>query len=1032
MAKKDIDNNDSNVSISQSELDKAFNNKKAASDAPADKKIAKKPSSTKEILPADQALPVKLLLIPLQGRPIFPGIFTPLMISSSDDTKVIEEVCSGDGYIGIVMLKNETENPSVSDLYEVGTIARIIKKINLPDGGLNVFISTLKRFRIRKALHATTPMAAAVDYLDDEEDDTFEVKALTRALLSEMKEVSENNPLFSEEMRLNMVNIDHPGKIADFIASILNIDKADQQKVLETVNVRRRMEQVLIYIKKEQELLRVQKKIQNELNERVEKNQREYFLREELKSIQEELGTDAEGNATDYQKFKKKAEEFHFEGEIKETVDNELEKFNLMDPNSAEYIGTRNFLELVTQLPWNDKPAENYSLDEAKKILERDHFGLDDVKKRIMEFLSVRKLKQDAKGSILLLVGPPGVGKTSIGHSVADAMHKPFYRFSVGGLRDEAEIKGHRRTYIGALPGKIIQGLRTTKTRAPVFMIDEIDKMGQSYQGDPASALLEVLDPEQNVGFRDNYLDLPFDISDIFFILTANTLDSIPEPLLDRAEVIQLPGYIDQEKIEIAKRYLIPKNLNKNGLEKNQVQYTKDALLMIAEEYAREAGVRNYEKSVDKIHRKIVTELMEEAEKKAEAAAAKKKKEKEAELAVKKAQGERILTQAEIDKLVKANRDLTQAEIDSLVESRWKLSQDDIDLLVKKNKNLTQAEIDKLVAAKRESEKVSAADFVDRTKKYTIDVKALDKYLGKPVFDESEIKKADVAGTAIGLAWTSMGGDTLLIESIAYPSAKGGLQLTGQMGDVMKESAQIAINWVKAQVLSKKLKSEEWFEKNIIHLHIPEGAVKKDGPSAGITMATAFMSLLTGKIIKGHLAMTGELSLTGQVLPIGGLREKTVAARRNGIKTILIPKANVRDLSDIPDHVKAGITFIPVTRAEEVMQHAFSGNGRAASLSETKSVKKIAVKKSAAKESTQVRRAAKSGTVKAAEKKSPAKQSAKNADGGKSSAAKKKTARREKSVAKKSGVKSSASKKGAAKAKTPAVKKSAGKSRKGK
>ena len=1027
MAKKDIDNNDSNVSISQSELDKAFNNKKAASDAPADKKIAKKPSSTKEILPADQALPVKLLLIPLQGRPIFPGIFTPLMISSSDDTKVIEEVCSGDGYIGIVMLKNETENPSVSDLYEVGTIARIIKKINLPDGGLNVFISTLKRFRIRKALHATTPMAAAVDYLDDEEDDTFEVKALTRALLSEMKEVSENNPLFSEEMRLNMVNIDHPGKIADFIASILNIDKADQQKVLETVNVRRRMEQVLIYIKKEQELLRVQKKIQNELNERVEKNQREYFLREELKSIQEELGTDAEGNATDYQKFKKKAEEFHFEGEIKETVDNELEKFNLMDPNSAEYIGTRNFLELVTQLPWNDKPAENYSLDEAKKILERDHFGLDDVKKRIMEFLSVRKLKQDAKGSILLLVGPPGVGKTSIGHSVADAMHKPFYRFSVGGLRDEAEIKGHRRTYIGALPGKIIQGLRTTKTRAPVFMIDEIDKMGQSYQGDPASALLEVLDPEQNVGFRDNYLDLPFDISDIFFILTANTLDSIPEPLLDRAEIIQLPGYIDQEKIEIAKRYLIPKNLNKNGLEKNQVQYTKEALLMIAEEYAREAGVRNYEKSVDKIHRKIVTELMEEAEKKAEAAAAKKKKEKEAELAVKKAQGERILTQAEIDKLVKANRDLTQAEIDSLVESRWKLSQDDIDLLVKKNKNLTQAEIDKLVAAKRESEKVSAADFVDRTKKYTIDVKALDKYLGKPVFDESEIKKADVAGTAIGLAWTSMGGDTLLIESIAYPSAKGGLQLTGQMGDVMKESAQIAINWVKAQVLSKKLKSEEWFEKNIIHLHIPEGAVKKDGPSAGITMATAFMSLLTGKIIKGHLAMTGELSLTGQVLPIGGLREKTVAARRNGIKTILIPKANVRDLSDIPDHVKAGITFISVTRAEEVMQHAFAGHGKTASLSETKSVKKSAVKKS-----VQAERAVKSGTVKTAEKKSAQKKFARNADGGKSSAAKKDTSRREKSVSKKIGVKSSVSKKGAAKAKKSAVKKGAGKSRKGK
>ncbi|MBQ9494950.1 MAG: endopeptidase La [Treponema sp.] len=935
MAKKKIDDIDitqesDSVHISQAEVDAVFNKLKTTSDnkkTDSTEKSASKKSAKKstEIVPADQMLPVKLLLVPLAGRPIFPGIFTPLMINAPDDTKVIEEAYAGGGYIGICMLKNDAESPAVSDLHEVGTVARIIKKINLPDGGLNVFISTLKRFRIRKALHNGAPMAAAAEYLDDEEDDTFEVKALTRALLSEMKEISENNPLFSEEMRLNMVNIDHPGKIADFIASILNIDKADQQKILEMVNVRQRMEQVLVYIKKEQELLRVQKKIQNELNERVEKNQREYFLREELKSIQEELGTDAEGNATDYQKFKKKVEEFHFEGEIKEAVENELEKFNLMDPNSGEYIGTRNFLELVTQLPWNEKPYENYSLDEAKKILARDHFGLDDVKKRIMEFLSVRKLKQDAKGTILLLVGPPGVGKTSVGHSVADAMHKPFFRFSVGGLRDEAEIKGHRRTYIGALPGKIIQGLKITKTRAPVFMIDEIDKMGQSYQGDPASALLEVLDPEQNVGFRDNYLDLPFDISDVFFILTANTLDSIPEPLLDRAEIIQLPGYIDQEKIEIAKHYLIPKNIAKNGLAKNQVAYTKDALLMIAEEYAREAGVRNYEKSIDKIHRKIVTELMADAEKKAAAAQAKLKKAKDAERAAKKAKDERVLTQAEIDKLVQANRDLTQAEIDALVNSRWKLSQKEIDLLVAKNKMLTQAEIDKLVEAKRESEKIHARDFVDKTKKYTIDAKALSKYLGKPVFDESEIKKANVAGTAIGLAWTSMGGDTLLIESIAYPSSKGGLQLTGQMGDVMKESAQIAMNWVKERLLLRGIKDEAWFEKNMIHLHIPEGAVKKDGPSAGITMATALMSLLTGKTIKANLAMTGELSLTGQVLQIGGLREKTVAARRNGIKTILIPKANVRDLEEIPKHVKAGITFIPVKRAEDVMENAFQG-----------------------------------------------------------------------------------------------------------
>jgi ATP-dependent Lon protease len=797
------------------------------------------------IIPTEQMLPGKLMLIPLQGRPIFPGIFSPLMINSEEDIKAVEKAYESDGFIGIVMLKNDAEHPQVSDLCKVGTVVRIIRKVVLPDGGLNVFISTIKRFRIRRALHSSEPMAAAVEYLEEEEADTFEVKALTRALISEMKEVSENNPLFSEEMRLNMVNIDNPGKIADFIASILNIDKNEQQKILETVNVRQRMEQVLVFIKKEQELLRVQKKIQHEINERVEKNQREYFLREELKSIQDELGENANGDATDYQKFKKKLEEFNFTGEIKETVESELEKFNLMDPNSAEYIGTRNYLELICQLPWKDSQEESYNLNEAKKILEDDHFGLDDVKKRILEYLAVRKMKKDKKGSILLLVGPPGVGKTSVGKSIANAMNKPFYRFSVGGMRDEAEIKGHRRTYIGAMPGKIIQGLKITKSNSPVFMIDEIDKMGASYNGDPASALLEVLDSEQNVSFRDNYLDLPFDISNVFFILTANTLDSIPAPLMDRAEIIQLSGYIDQEKLEIAKKYLIPKNLAKNGLKKNQVRYTKAALFTIAEEYAREAGVRNYEKCLDKIHRKIVTKM---------------------------------ITEEEVDKAEKATEVTTEGAAEAPAPSR--------------------------------------------TAKYLIDSKDLFEYLGKPVFDESEIKVAKQPGTAIGLAWTSMGGDTLLIEATSF-AGKGGLVLTGQMGDVMKESSQIAFNWARKYVLDKKIKKPDWFEKNIVHLHIPEGATPKDGPSAGITMATTFVSLFTNKTIKPHLAMTGELSLTGQVLPIGGLREKTVAAKRNKIKTIIIPKANLRDFEEIPENVKAGITFIPVSDITQVLEAAF-------------------------------------------------------------------------------------------------------------
>ena len=804
------------------------------------------------IIPTENMLPDKLLLIPLQSRPIFPGIFTPLMINAPEDVKVVEKAYEEGGFIGIVMLKNDTETPSASDMYKVGTAARILKKVNLPDGGINIFVSTVKRFKVRKVLHSSAPIAVAVEYLEEEEADTFEVKALTRALLSEMKEVSENNPLFSEEMRLNMVNIDNPGKIADFIASILNVDKVEQQKILETLNVRARMEQVLIFIKKEQELLRVQKKIQRELNDRVEKNQREYFLREELKSIQEELGETIGGDATDYQKFKKAIEELKLTGEVLETATNELEKLRMMEPGSSEYMVTRNYLDLICNLPWDTEGSskmDDFSLSEAQKVLEKDHFGLDDVKKRIVEYLAVRKMKNDSKGSILLLVGPPGVGKTSVGRSIATAMKKPFFRFSVGGMRDEAEIKGHRRTYIGAMPGKIIQGLKITKSASPVFMIDEVDKMGSSHNGDPASALLEVLDPEQNVSFRDDYLDLPFDVSNVFFILTANTLDSIPSPLLDRAEIIQLSGYIDQEKFEIAKKYLIPKNLEKNGLKKGQVKYTKSALMTIAEEYAREAGVRHFEKCLDKIHRKIVTEIVQEAD-------------------------------------MPSSGGLREPQ------------------------------------APQQSNKSASGSLSLSKGPITIDSPNLAKYLGKPDFDESQIKTAKVPGTAIGLAWTSMGGDTLLLEAVSF-AGKGSLVLTGQMGDVMKESSQIAFNWARKYAIQKEIKDAKWFEDNIVHLHIPEGATPKDGPSAGITMATTFVSLLTGKKIKPHLAMTGELSLTGQVLPIGGLREKTVAAKRNKIKTIIIPKANERDLEEIPAYVKEGLKFIPVTNVLEVIEAAF-------------------------------------------------------------------------------------------------------------
>jgi ATP-dependent Lon protease len=729
------------------------------------------------------------------------------------------------------MLQTETDAPSITSLYKMGTAAKIVKKINLPDGGVNIFISTLKRFRIKKPLSVSNPIVAAVSYVEDEEDDTSEVKALTRALISEMKQISENNPLFSEEMRLNMINIDHPGKIADFIASILNIDKGEQQKILEILNVRKRMEQVLVFIKKEQELLRIQKRIQKEINEKIEKSQRDYFLKEELKAIKTELGMATDAKSSEHQRFKEKLDAFKFEGEIKEAVDQELEKFSLMDPNSGEFIVTRNYLDVIVNLPWQEPQPETLDLKRAREILEEDHYGLKDVKTRIVEYLAVRKLRRDTKGSIICLVGPPGVGKTSVGRSIARALNKQFFRFSVGGMRDEAEIKGHRRTYIGAMPGKIIQGLRIVKTRDPVYMIDEIDKMGASFQGDPASALLEVLDPEQNNSFRDHYLDLPFDISHIFFIVTANALDTIPAPLMDRMEIIQLPGYIDMEKLEIARRYLLPKSLEKNGLKKTQVKYTKDSLLHIANGYAREAGVRTFEKNLDKIHRKLAKQIVD---------------------------------------------------------------------------------------AEEASPAPKPAETKASPMKFSIDKKLIEKHLGKPIFPEEVVKKADRPGMSVGLAWTSMGGDTLVIEAASLPG-KEGLTLTGKMGDTMKESAAIAMTVARKIATERFGIASEWFEKNQIHLHIPEGATPKDGPSAGITMATALLSLFRSKIITDRLVMTGELSLTGQVLPIGGLKEKTIAAQRNNARHIIIPRQNLRDLDEIPDHVKKGIEFHPVERFDEVL-----------------------------------------------------------------------------------------------------------------
>ena len=774
------------------------------------------------IIPADRLLPNRLVVIPLLGKPIFPGIFTPLMITGKQDIAAVEEAVSGDSVIGLALTRtDESDEPSGDDLYAVGTAARIVKQINLPDGGYNIFVSTVSRFRMKKILHEAPPIIAAVEYLSDQNDSTDEVKALTRSLIAEMKQVSENNSLFSEEMRLNMVNIDHPGKIADFITSILNIPRDDQQKVLETLDVYDRMEIVLLHIKREQELLRIQKKIQKQINEKIEKSQREYFLKEELKAIKSELGMPTDSKSSEYQKIRDALDTLRLAGEVKEQVENELEKFNLMDPNSSEYHVTRNYLDTIVSLPWVDPPPPNVDIQKAKRVLDADHYGLEDVKERILEYLAVRKLKKDFKGSIICLVGPPGVGKTSVGRSIARALGKKFFRFSVGGMRDEAEIKGHRRTYVGAMPGKIIQGLKIVKTKDPVFMIDEIDKLGVSYQGDPSSALLEVLDPEQNVAFRDHYLDLPFDVSNILFVVTANTLDAIPLPLLDRMEVIRLAGYIDDEKIAIARKFLIPRSLQRSGIDRKNVTYTARALRAISNGYAREAGMRNYEKAVDKIHRKLARRMvMEEA-----------------------------------------------------------------------------------------------------TPPFSIDVEQLEELLGKPVFAEETVKKIVEPGMTIGLAWTPFGGDVLIIEAVSNPGT-GGFRLTGQMGEVMQESAGIAYTFARKITAGMGIDAE-WWETRHVHLHIPAGAIRKDGPSAGITMASALVSLATEKKIRPRLGMTGELSLTGQVLPIGGLKEKIIAARRHKLKDIIIPRQNERDLDDIPDNVRKGITFYPVEKMDEVLEIIF-------------------------------------------------------------------------------------------------------------
>lgn len=779
-----------------------------------------------DLLDEERNLPSNLFILPVGPVPVFPGLLTHLMFTETQDIDVINKAIKHGGMIGLLLSKdNKSDTVEEEDsLYTVGTIAKIIKQIKLPDGGVHVFISTIKRFSVTSFLNSGKYLIAEVEYLDDEDYVKDELIPWARQLFTEIKKLADQDPMLNEQLKLNMINIEEPGKLADFLISNLEISGVEQQELLECLDIRERIEKLLIHIKNEQEISRIQKSILFKVNKKVEKQQREYFLRQELKTIQMELGMASDPKMALIEKMEQQIKEVeqYFNDEVREKVYDELEKLKGIEMIVPDFNVTRNYIENILKLPWKPSEDKPISIATARKILNRDHYGMFDVKDRILEYLAIRALKKDNKGAIICFVGAPGVGKTSIGRSIATALNKEYFRFSVGGMKDESEIKGHRRTYVGAIPGKIIKGLQTCKTNNPLFLIDEIDKMGQSFQGDPASALLEVLDPEQNFSFRDNYLDLPFDLSNVLFIATANSINGIPGPLLDRMELIEVGGYTSDEKVMIGKKYLVPKSLKKMGLENDDIIYSSKILKQIAEEYSREAGVRNFEKNLNKINRKFAMKIVE-------------------------------------------NTDIERPI------------------------------------------KVSEKDVID--------------FLGIPYFTSDNIIVANKPGMAIGLAWTAMGGDTLAIESQAA-KGNGKLQLTGQLGDVMKESINIAYTYLKCNAKQYRL-SLEYFNNYDIHIHVPEGAIKKDGPSAGVTMTTAIYSLVTNQIIKPKLAMTGELSLMGKVMPIGGLKEKVLAAKRNKIKEIIIPKQNKKDLDKLDEKVTKGIEFHLVDDVSQVLEIAF-------------------------------------------------------------------------------------------------------------
>jgi ATP-dependent Lon protease len=780
-----------------------------------------------ELSEKEVEIPDSLPVLPVRDIVVFPYMIIPLFVGREMSISAIDHALSTNRMVMLLTQKDlNVENPGLEDLYRMGTVGLIMRMLKLPDGRVKILVQGLSKARVVDFTQKEPFYRAAIEKVEERKlkEIVIETEALIRTVKEQMDKIVSLGKNILPDIMIVVENLDEPGKLADLIASNLGLKTEQAQEVLEIMGPVERLKRISDFLNREIELLTVQQKIQTEARGEIDKTQREYFLREQLKAIQKELG-DIDERGEEIREFKKKIDEAKMPERVHQEAEKQLKRLQKMHPESAEAGTVRTYLEWMVELPWSKSTKDRLDIKKAKKVLDEDHYDLEKVKERILEYLSVRKLKEKMKGPILCFIGPPGVGKTSLGKSIARALGREFIRMSLGGVRDEAEIRGHRRTYVGALPGRIIQGIKQAGTNNPIFMLDEIDKIGMDFRGDPSSALLEVLDPEQNNSFQDHYLTVQFDLSNVMFITTGNMVDTIPNALRDRMEIMYLSGYTAEEKLQIAVKYLIPKQLDEHGITGEILKITDHALLQIISQYTREAGVRNLEREIAHLARKVARVIAE-----------------------------------------------------------------------------------------------------GKKKKFLITPKNLGRYLGVPKYLPEEEMEKDEVGVSTGLAWTESGGDIIYVEATTM-KGKGSLTLTGQLGDVMKESAHAALSYVRSKAKALDI-NEDVFSKTDLHIHVPAGAIPKDGPSAGITMATSIASALTGAPVSRKVAMTGEVTLRGRVLPIGGLKEKTLAAKRMGIRKVLIPKRNKKDLEDIPKYIKKDMEFVLVDTMDDVLKNALIKNNK--------------------------------------------------------------------------------------------------------